>query len=194
MVSKMKRGCPAAVLLDRDGTIIVEKEYLSDPAGVELLPGAAAGLRALRALGCLLAVVTNQSGVGRGYYTLDTMHAVNRRMAELLAREGIVLDGIYFCPHAPGSGCACRKPLPGMGLQAARELGFEPRDAVIIGDKLVDLGLAGAMGARGILVRTGYGRDEERRVTKQEYISVADDLPDAARMLQSRPHNGLGSL
>lgn len=181
----MKRSCPSAVLLDRDGTIIVEKEYLADPAGVELLAGAAAGLRALCALGCRLAVVTNQSGVGRGYYTLEDMHAVNRRMMELLEREGVALDGIYFCPHAPESGCACRKPLPGLGLQAARELGFDPRDAVIIGDKRADLGLARALGARGILVRTGYGRDEERHVTGQENAAVVDDLPGAARMIRS---------
>lgn len=181
----MKRSCPSAVLLDRDGTIIVEKEYLADPAGVELLAGAAAGLRSLRALGCRLAVVTNQSGVGRGYYTLEDMHAVNRRMVELLAREGVALDGIYFCPHAPESGCACRKPLPGLGLRAARELGFDPQAAVIIGDKRADLGLARAMGARGILVRTGYGRDEERHVTGQENVAVVDDLPGAARMIRS---------
>ncbi len=181
----MNQSRPPAVLLDRDGTIIVEKEYLADPAGVELLPGAAAGLRAMRDLGCLLAVVTNQSGVGRGYYTLEDMHAVNRRMVELLAREGIALDGIYFCPHAPESGCACRKPQPGLGLQAARELGFDPQDAVIVGDKQADMGLARALGARGILVRTGYGRDEERHAAGQENSTVVDDLSGAARMLLS---------
>ena len=89
------------VLLDRDGTIIADRHYLSDPAGVALLPGAAAGLRQLRQLGLGLAVITNQSGVGRGYFTAEQVDQVHRRMARLLEDEKVFLDGIYFCPHAP---------------------------------------------------------------------------------------------
>ena len=113
------------VLLDRDGTINAEREYLSEPDGVLLLPGAAEGLRLLSGFGLGLVVVTNQAGVGRGYYTMAQAQAVSDRLAGLLDQEGVTLDGVYMCPHAPDAGCACRKPAIGMVEQASRDLGFE---------------------------------------------------------------------
>ena len=172
-------SCRRFALLDRDGTIIVDKEYLSNPDGVELLPGAAAGLALLRQAGFGLAVVTNQSGIGRGYYSEQDMHAVNERMSALLAAEGVVLDGIYYCPHTPQDNCPCRKPRPGMVLRAAAELGFIPDQAVVIGDKAADLGLAHAVGALGALVRTGYGAVQESMLHTPPDI-IADNLFDAA--------------
>src|SRR6185436_3901689 len=144
-----------AALLDRDGTINVEREYLSDPAGVELLPNAIAGLRRLRAQGFGLIVISNQAGVGRGYFTMADVNAVNARLAALLSEAGVTLDGIYVCPHKPDDGCACRKPAPGLIQQAAREHGFDPRDCVMIGDKAIDIETGRQVGARTVLVRTG---------------------------------------
>ena len=174
-------------LLDRDGTIIEEKNYLGDPAGVALLPGAAEGMRLLREAGFGLAVLTNQSGIGRGYYTEADMRRVHARMRELLEAEGVVLDGIYFCPHTPEDGCSCRKPATGMAEQAARDLGFSLKDAYVVGDKPADVELAARCGAVGILVRTGYGARAEQH-TAAAY--VADDLVGAARWIIGRNPSG----
>src|SRR5271166_4576848 len=110
---------PRFVALDRDGTIIVERQYLSDPEAVELLPGAAAGLRTMRNLGLGLVVVTNQSAVGRGYFDLARLDEIHGRLRELLAGEDVTIDGIYVCPHTPEDGCRCRKPLPILLKRAA---------------------------------------------------------------------------
>jgi D,D-heptose 1,7-bisphosphate phosphatase len=171
--------------LDRDGTLIVEKNYLSDPAQVELLPNAAEGLRVLRELGYGLIVVTNQAGVGRGYYTLDAMHACNQRLRDLLAAQCVTLDGIYFCPHAPDAGCDCRKPLPGMAHAATRDHKIDLAQSIVIGDKACDIDLGKAIGARTILVRTGYGaREAAAGICAPD--DVTDDLLDAAHTLSIR--------
>jgi histidinol-phosphate phosphatase family protein len=175
------------VLLDRDGTIIVERHYLSDPAGVELLPGAVAGLRRMREMGFGLAVITNQSGIGRGYFTQNTLDAVHARMMDLLGRHSVYLDGIYCCPHTPADACACRKPLPGLVHRAAADLGFHPSEAVMIGDKPCDIAVGRAVGAATFLVRTGYGAEVARQPITQagavrpDYI--VDDLDQAAKVI-----------
>lgn len=145
------------VLLDRDGTINVERHYLSDPNQLSLLPGAAAGLRALRELGLGLVVVTNQSGIARGYFDHARLDAIHERLHELLGAAGVELDGIYVCPHGPDDGCRCRKPRDGMALAAARELGFRVDRSFMIGDKPCDIELGRRVGATTLLVRTGYG-------------------------------------
>lgn len=167
-------------LIDRDGTLNVEKDYLSDPKDLELVPGAADGLRLLRQLGFGLVVVTNQSGIARGYFSLETLDAVHARLRDMLAAEGITLDGVYICPHGPDEDCDCRKPLPGMALKAAKEWGFDPKQAFVIGDKEADIGLGKAVGATTILVRTGYGRQHESRCRPDH---VADDLLAAAQWI-----------
>lgn len=169
-------------MIDRDGTIIVEKNYLSDPAGVELLPGAAAGLRRLAEAGWKLIVVSNQAGVGRGYFTEADVEKVNARMAELLAAEGVKLDGLYYCPHAPADNCSCRKPLPGMALRASRERGFDPKDAVMIGDKPCDVEFGRAVGAKTVFVRSGHGSEYTEAELGNPDL-VAEDLGEAAGML-----------
>ncbi len=170
------------VLLDRDGTIIVDRDYLSDPACVELLDGAAEGLRRLSDLGVGLAVLTNQSGVGRGYFDMQAVLRVNERMTALLAHHGVQLAGIYICPHAPGDGCICRKPLPGLVAQAAEQLAFDPGEAVVIGDKAADVQLGMAVAARTILVRTGYGRQTEADAGVRP-DAVVDNLAAAAEVV-----------
>jgi len=172
-----------AALIDRDGTIIVERRYLADPAGVELLPGAAEGLRRLRALGLALVVVTNQSGIARGYFDEATLDAIHARLAALLAAEDLVLDGIYHCPHGPDDECACRKPGVELAHRAARDLGLDLSRAVVIGDKRADVELGRALGVPGILVRTGFGEEELAAGVTADH--VADDLAAAAAVVET---------
>jgi D-glycero-D-manno-heptose 1,7-bisphosphate phosphatase len=141
-----------AIFLDRDGTVVYDRDHLADPERLELLPGAAEGLRRLAALGYVFVVVTNQSGVARGYFTLGDVDQMNARLTALLEAEGIQLDGIYVCPHGPEDGCDCRKPLPGLLLRAARELGLDLGRSLLIGDRDSDMKAAEAAGIRGILV------------------------------------------
>lgn len=169
-------------VLDRDGTIIADQHYLREPEKVRLLPNAAAGLRRMRELGLGLAVVTNQSGVGRGYFDEACVERVHNRLRELLAQEGVALDGIYFCPHTAQERCECRKPRPGLLLRAAAELGFEPRDCFVIGDKPCDLELGRNAGAVTLLVQTGYGAELE---SAQRHLAdhTAADLAAAAAVI-----------
>jgi len=173
------------VLLDRDGTINVEKHYLSDPDQLELYPGTGAALKRLRDLGYGLAVVTNQSGVGRGYFGLDAVERVHDRLRELLAADGASVDGFFICPHGPDEACDCRKPLPGMARQAMETFGFDPRQAVVIGDKAADIGLGQAIGAATILVRTGWGSDAEKEMDCDPDV-IVDDLAGAVRWIEAR--------
>lgn len=173
------------VLLDRDGTIIYDRHYLADPAGVELLPGAATGLRRLQQLGCGLIVVTNQSGIGRGYFDEPTLGRIHDRMRELLAAEHVTLDAIYFCPHTDDDACGCRKPQPGLATQAARDFELDLRRCYMVGDKCVDVELGSRVGATSILVRTGYGREAERQ-GKCRAEFVADDLVAVAEFVAAK--------
>jgi D-glycero-D-manno-heptose 1,7-bisphosphate phosphatase len=167
------------ILLDRDGTLNVERHYLSDPDQLELLPGVIPALKRLRALGFGLAVVTNQSGVGRGYFTLEKLGDIHQRLRELLAEGGVALDAIYICPHTPDQPCRCRKPLPGMIEQAVAEFGFDPTQAIVIGDKAADIDLGHAVGATSILVRTGC---EQAGACRPD--AIVDDLAAAVDLIE----------
>lgn len=146
-----------AIFLDRDGTMIEERHYLADPDGVVLEAGAAEALARLQAAGFALVMISNQSGIGRGRMTHEDVERVNARLEALLGAEGVVLDKIYFCPHAPDDGCACRKPGTGMIEAAKRDLALDLGRSVVIGDKDADLLCAGTLGMKGILVTTGHG-------------------------------------
>jgi histidinol-phosphate phosphatase family protein len=145
------------VLLDRDGTLVVDVPYNSDPALVEPLPGARAALDRLRAARIALGVVSNQSGVARGLLTAAEVEAVNARVEGLLGPIGVW----EVCPHGPGDGCACRKPRPGLVLRAADALGVRPADCVVIGDIGADMQAAVAAGAGAVLVPTPATRRAE---------------------------------
>ncbi len=170
------------VLIDRDGTINVEKHYLSDPDQLELYPGVGAAIRRLNSLGLGVAVVTNQSGVARGYFDMVRLEEIHTRLYALLESEGAAVDGIYICPHAPDEDCDCRKPLPGMVNQAVAEHHFDPAKAFMIGDKTVDVELGRAVGATTFLVRTGHGPNHVEG-SKADY--VVDDLPAAVRIIET---------
>ncbi|KAF0118684.1 MAG: histidinol phosphatase and related phosphatase [Rhodospirillaceae bacterium] len=176
------------VLLDRDGTINVEAHYLSRPEQVVLLPGAVEGLRRLQSLGLGLIVLSNQSGIARGYFDMAQLEAVNARLNLLLAQEGVRLDGLYVCPHGPEEACACRKPRPGLVERAVRDHGFDPEAAYMVGDKLADIALGQAVQAVTILVRTGYGAAVERE-GKIMPDFVADSLADAAILIERRGYS-----
>jgi D-glycero-D-manno-heptose 1,7-bisphosphate phosphatase len=146
------------ILIDRDGTLIEERHYLSDPEGVSLIPGAAAGLKALSDAGCRLFLVTNQSGIGRGYFGLDAFQAVQRRVVDLLESSSIFLADQAFCPHAPEERCACRKPATGMWDRLRDIHGLRPEESAMIGDKPEDISFGRRAGlAATILVLTGHG-------------------------------------
>lgn len=178
-------SAPWHILLDRDGTVIEERHYLCEPEGVALLPGVAEGLAKLVGAGYRLALVTNQSGIGRGLFDEAAMHRVNDRLRELLAERGVTLDGIFFCPHAPEEACDCRKPLPGLFHQAAQQLGAVPERTCVIGDKACDVDLGLGVGARGILVRTGHGAKEPPDVAARADC-VAATLDEAADWILER--------
>ena len=149
-----------AVFLDRDGTLIEDMDYLSDPARVRVLPGVRAALGRLRAAGFLLVIVTNQSGIGRGYFTEDDHAAVAAAVRTAL---DIDLDGEYHCPHAPDDGCDCRKPSPGMLCRAAEDLAIDLSRSVMVGDREGDA-LAGlAAGCRSVVLGTGPAPEAAER-------------------------------
>jgi len=176
-----------AVFVDRDGTINVERDYLYRIEDFEFIPGAPEAIRLLNEAGFLVVVVTNQSGVARGYYTEEDVEILHRHIAAELAKAGARVDAWHYCPHHPaGRGsyslpCRCRKPLPGMLLEAARRHNIDLAASVMIGDKLADVEAGIAAGCRTILVRSGYGAAEEARVSPGTV--VCDDLLAAVHSL-----------
>jgi len=171
-------------ILDRDGTIIEERNYLSDPDQVKLIPGAAEALRGMREDGLGLTVVTNQSGVARGYFDLARLYEINQRMYQLLEIEGVYLDSIYFCPHTPDDACNCRKPKPGMIEQAAKELNFDPTQCLVVGDRETDIELGQNVGATTFLVATGYGAEtNSKQLAQPDYL--VNDLLEASQVMRT---------
>jgi len=172
---RQDRGRPAAVLLDRDGTLVVDVSYNGDPARVTPVAGAREALDRLRAAGIPTAVVSNQSGIARGLLSLDQVEDVNRRVEELLGPLG----PRFTCPHSPDAGCGCRKPAPGLILQAAKALGVAPERCALVGDIGADIDAAAAAGARGVLVPTAATRPEEIAAASE----VAPTLGAAVELL-----------
>lgn len=157
-------GLEPAVFLDRDGVVIEDAHYLSAPERIRLIPGSAEAIAMLNRAGWKIAIVTNQSGVARGLFSIEMVTEINRHVVELLKTSGARVDGVYVCPHHPEADiaqyrlqCECRKPLPGMLLRAARDLRIDLAHSWMIGDRLSDLQAGAAAGCRTVLVRTGYG-------------------------------------
>lgn len=166
-------GGQRALFVDRDGTIIVDKDYASDPSGIALIDGSVEALRLAQQAGYKIVVLSNQSGVARGKFGLDTVEKMNHRLGEMLASEGVMIDAINFCPHHPDGDvakyrqrCECRKPHPGMAEEAARQLGLNLRRSTVIGDKTDDLLLGLVIGARSLMVRTGHGSEHEPHLSR----------------------------
>ena len=169
---------PSAVFLDRDGTIIKDFTYISSPDQVELIDGAAAAIARINAALVPVVVVTNQSGIGRGYFTVGDYERVKARVDELLSERGARIDATYYCPHTPDDECQCRKPNTLLFERATSDLGIDAGNALLIGDRLRDAEPAIPLGARGVLVPTDVTPAEEIARAK-EFARVADSLSTA---------------
>jgi D-glycero-D-manno-heptose 1,7-bisphosphate phosphatase len=180
-----------AVFLDRDGTINEEREYLHRVEEFRFIDGVPRAIARLNDAGFLVLVVTNQSGVARGYYDLAAVERLHRHIDAELASRGARVDGWYVCPHHPREGvnehvrpCDCRKPLPGMLLQGAGQFGLDLQSCFMVGDKEADVAAALAAGCTPILVRTGYGAALEASLPAG--VTVADDLAAAVELIMAQ--------
>ena len=174
-----------AVFLDRDGTLNIERHYLHDPDELEIIPGTGSALRRLMDAGFALFIVTNQSGIGRGYYTEADMHAVNEKMSEVLAADGVQFKKIYFAPESPEDESPGRKPSPKFLQDAADEFGIDLAQSYMVGDKTADLQCGWNAGVKkSILVRTGYGAELEKSdPTTVAPAAIVDDIGAAAEWI-----------
>jgi D-glycero-D-manno-heptose 1,7-bisphosphate phosphatase len=176
----VRDGRPQAALLDRDGTIIVDHHYLNDPAGVELLPGAAQAIRRLNEAGIPVIVCTNQSGIARGTISLVQYRAVRLRLAELLAAEGASLLDTFSCPHHPDitGPCPCRKPATGLYERAAARYGLDLSRCFYAGDRYRDVAACTVFGGRGVFVDSRVSLPEDRARAVAEGMNAAPSLLD----------------
>lgn len=198
-------GSRAGVFLDRDGTINEELNFITRPEQIVLLPGAGEAVRTLNELNLPTVVISNQSGVARGFLSEEDLSGIHARLREELARSGARLDRIMYCPHHPTEGkppyniaCRCRKPQTGMLEDAAHELDIDLARSFVVGDRLADIEAAHNSGSRGILVLTGYGRLALTTLAIDTTITpdfIADDLSAAVSWIsqslsqESKPHD-----
>ncbi len=153
-----------AVILDRDGTLIVEKNYLKRVGDVRLIKSSVKALKSLERAGFILIITTNQSGVARGYLTEEKLKAINRKIVKLFSDKGVNISAVYYCPHPVNGGCACRKPAIGMIKAAQKKFKFDVKKSFCVGDKLTDIEFGHNAGMRSILVMTGHGTKEIREL------------------------------
>ena len=172
---------PTTVFLDRDGTVIRDTGYVSSPEDVVLLPGAAEAVRLLNRAGIPVVIVTNQSGIARGYFGEPEFHAVQQRVESLLRAAGARIDATYFCPHAPEDGCDCRKPGLGLYLNAASEAGLHLAGALYVGDRARDVLPALDLGGKGLLVAGETGGYDDQ--APPECLRAADLLAGVRMLL-----------
>ncbi len=176
-----------AVFMDRDGTVSEEVGYMYHAGLYKPFPWAGPAIRKINEMGMKAVLITNQSGIGRGYFKETVVDEVHSILQIELERHDARLDAIYICPHHPDAGCECRKPNPGMLIRAQRELDIDLKNSFVIGDKYVDIDVAYAVGAKSILVLTGYGRqqlEEHGTAAKQPHL-IAENLLDAVNRILS---------
>lgn len=194
----MSSALRPAVFLDRDGVIIENRDgYVRQMDNVAFIPGALEAIVRLRATPYRIVIATNQSPVGRGLMALESLQAINRHIVAAIEGAGGGLDGVYVCPHTPEDGCDCRKPRPGLLLQASRELGIDLHRSVMIGDALSDVQAGLAAGARSLLVLTGRGAEQAKmhEANGLEELRTFADLPAAIGWLLDNPYQpALNSL
>lgn len=184
------------VFLDRDGTVTEEIGYVNHPSRLALLPGAAEAIAALNRADVPAILATNQAGVARGYFTEDLVKEVLDRLQTMLGALGARLDALYYCPHHPSAGeppyrqaCECRKPRPGMLLKGAEAFGLDLERCYVVGDKIGDVAFAHSVGAKGVLVLTGYGLGEltyQRSGWTEQPDFIAENLPAAVAWILAR--------
>jgi len=171
-----------AIFLDRDGTINVDHGFVHRPEDFILIPGVTQGLKKMQELGLGLFVVTNQSGIGRGYYTLEQFKKVSEHFLGELSKHGVSIEKIYYCAHSPEEGCDCRKPNIKMVLDAKDDYDIDLKKSYFIGDKEADVLTGKKAGCKTILVLTGKTKKESECRTKPDF--VAEDLVEAARIIE----------
>jgi D-glycero-D-manno-heptose 1,7-bisphosphate phosphatase len=176
-----------AIFIDRDGTISEEVGYMYDASLYKTFSYSGPAIRRINESGMKAVLITNQSGVGRGYFDEAMVHRVHDILNSELRQHGARLDAIYYCPHAPDAGCECRKPQPGLLRRAERELNIDLNSSYVIGDKHVDVATAYSVGARAVMVMTGYGRTEyeAHKADPQQPHYIASDLVDAVDAILS---------
>lgn len=179
-----------AVFIDRDDTINRDVPYCCRPEDFELLPTAGTGISLLNQAGFKVVVITNQSGVARGYFTEEMLAKIHQKMADELARYGAHVDAVYYCPHHPGDNCDCRKPKPKLAYQAMQDLNIEPRHSYVMGDRLMDVELAGRIGSKSVMIPSKKGRDELKQANIRPDC-IAPDLATGARWIIRQEDNSI---
>jgi len=176
---------PDAVFLDRDGTIIEDAHYIKSPNDVRLLAGAAAAVKRINDADVPAIVITNQSGIARGIFTVADYEAVRQRFESLLEAEGAHIDASYYCPHHPSAGpaCNCRKPGTQMFEDAIRDFELDPKRVAYVGDRWRDVAASKKLGGRGIMITSPMTTPEDRRLAAKDGIEIAGSLADAVGML-----------
>ena len=179
------KGIPDAVFLDRDGTVMEDAHYIKSPSQVRLIPGAAAAVKRINEARVPAIVVTNQSGIARGIFTVNDYEAVRRHFESLLEAEGARIDASYYCPHHPSitGPCNCRKPATEMFETAIRDFNLDPNNVAYVGDRWRDVIASRKIGGRGILISSHMTTDEDRRKAQEDGIETAASLGDAVEML-----------
>jgi D,D-heptose 1,7-bisphosphate phosphatase len=187
-----------AVFLDKDGTLIEDVPYNVNPDLMRLTSGAVEGLRSLHAAGYKLIIISNQSGVARGYFPEEALLAVEARSRQMLAEMGVVLTGFYYCPHHPDGyvpgyniNCSCRKPEPGLILDAAKEHGIDLASSWFIGDILNDVEAGRRAGCKTVLIDNGNETEWVLSSLRLPHY-IATDLADAARIIEGKRENVKG--
>ena len=181
-----------AVFLDRDGTVNVEKDFLSSPDQLQLIPRTADAIRALNVLGTRVFIITNQSGVARGYFSEAVVRQIHDALRSMLQKEGATVDDFFYCPHLPGvdnaqynKDCDCRKPKAGMLHQAEQKYPIDLRRSFVIGDRCIDVAAGKAVGAGTVMVSTGYGANEIHACRNEpDYFAL--DLHDGVHYVTDR--------
>lgn len=182
------------LFLDRDGTVNEEVDFLTTPDGLRLIPGSAAAIQVANQLGLKVIIVTNQSGVARGLLSEQRLQEIHQHLIEQLKQEGALLDAIYYCPHLPEEGnspyhreCSCRKPKPGMLMQAAAQFDIDLSRSFVVGDRKIDVEMGMKVGATTIAVRTGYGNDEIQLMQTSNITPdyIAENLFDAVQYIKN---------
>ena len=176
------------IFLDRDGVINEEVSYLSNPNDFRFIDGSIEALKILKSLGYLLIVITNQAGIARGYFTEETLQQIHQKMTKALKAKNLSLDDIYYCPHHPNytGPCECRKPNPGMILDAAKKYNISLEQSYMIGDTLKDIETGLNAKCMTVLLLTGYGREEVKKIDKIKPNLICENLLDFAENLKSK--------
>ena len=173
-----------AVILDRDGTLIVERNYLRRVRDIRLIKSSAKALKELERAGFILIITTNQSGIARGYLTEEKLKEINRRIVDIYSKRGVKISAVYYCPHPVDGGCHCRKPATGMIESAQRRFKFDVKKSFCIGDKLTDIEFGHNAGLRSILVKTGHGAKEIREL-REILKGKRDKISDGTTLKKS---------